>query len=110
MALSQGRSATIRLSLLFSSSSGRSRFISDGIRPAYFLRQSQNVASSRQRFLNSRTPLERITASLRQMAGADSLEDASATSSDLKYGSEYGPSNRQLQEVLNIVCCAIMAW
>ncbi len=39
MALSSDRSATIRFSLAFSSSSWRRRFISDGISPAYFLRQ-----------------------------------------------------------------------
>lgn len=39
MALSIDRSATIRFSVAFSPSSCRSRFISDGIRPAYFLRQ-----------------------------------------------------------------------
>ena len=39
MALSRDRSATIRFSLAFSSSSCRSRFISEGIKPAYFLRQ-----------------------------------------------------------------------
>src|SRR5262249_41530404 len=39
IALSSDRSATIFFSLPFSSSSWRSRFISEGIRPAYFLRQ-----------------------------------------------------------------------
>src|ERR1700757_112665 len=39
IALSSDRSATIFFSLPFSSSSWRSRFISDGIKPAYFLRQ-----------------------------------------------------------------------
>src|SRR5262245_39003644 len=39
IALSSDRSATIFFSLTFSSSSKRSRYISDGIRPAYFLRQ-----------------------------------------------------------------------
>lgn len=39
MALSSDRSATIRFSLAFSFSSCRSRFISEGIKPAYFLRQ-----------------------------------------------------------------------
>ena len=39
IALSSDRSATRRLSLAFSSSSWRSRFISDGIKPAYFFRQ-----------------------------------------------------------------------
>ena len=39
IALSSDRSATNRLSFAFSSSSWRSRFISDGINPAYFLRQ-----------------------------------------------------------------------
>src|SRR6516165_12219415 len=39
IALSSDRSATIFLSLPFSSSSWRNRFISDGIKPAYFLRQ-----------------------------------------------------------------------
>lgn len=38
IALSSDRSATNRLSFAFSSSSWRSRFISDGISPAYFLR------------------------------------------------------------------------
>ena len=38
IALSSDRSATSRLSLLFSSSSWRSRRISDGISPAYFFR------------------------------------------------------------------------
>ena len=39
IALSSDRSATIFLSLPFSSSSWRSRFISDGVSPLYFLRQ-----------------------------------------------------------------------
>src|SRR6516162_7639080 len=39
MALSSDRSATIFFNLPFSSSSWRSRFISEGINPAYFLRQ-----------------------------------------------------------------------
>ena len=39
IALSSDRSATIFFSLPFSSSSWRSRFISDGIKPTYFLRQ-----------------------------------------------------------------------
>lgn len=39
MALSRDRSATIRFSLAFSSSSCRKRFISEGISPAYLLRQ-----------------------------------------------------------------------
>ena len=39
IALSSDRSATIFFSLPFSSSSRRSRFISDGISPAYFFRQ-----------------------------------------------------------------------
>jgi hypothetical protein len=37
---SSDRSATIRLSLAFSSSSWRSRFISEGINPAHFFRQT----------------------------------------------------------------------
>ena len=39
IALSSDRSATIFFSLPFSSSSWPSRFISDGVKPAYFLRQ-----------------------------------------------------------------------
>ena len=39
IALSRDRSATILFSLPFSSSRTRSRLISDGVRPAYFLRQ-----------------------------------------------------------------------
>src|SRR5690606_37397822 len=39
IALSKDKSATIFFSRLFSSSSWRRRFISDGIKPAYFLRQ-----------------------------------------------------------------------
>ena len=39
IAVSSDKSATIRFSLVFSSSSCRSRRISEGIRPAYFLRQ-----------------------------------------------------------------------
>ena len=39
IALSSERSATRRFSFAFSSSSWRNRFISDGIRPAYFFRQ-----------------------------------------------------------------------
>ena len=45
MALSSDRSATIRLSLAFSSSNWRSRFISGSICTAYFFRQLWNVAS-----------------------------------------------------------------
>lgn len=44
MALSRDRSETIFLSRLFSSSSCRSNFISEGIRPAYFFRQLKYVA------------------------------------------------------------------
>src|SRR6478609_8179574 len=44
MALSRDRSATIRFSLAFSSSSWRSRLISEGISPAYFFFQLKYVA------------------------------------------------------------------
>jgi hypothetical protein len=39
IALSSDSSATIFFSLPFSSSSWRNRFIAEGIKPAYFLRQ-----------------------------------------------------------------------
>src|SRR6478752_8758626 len=44
MALCKERSATIRFSVAFSSSSWRSRFISEGSRPAYFFFQLKYVA------------------------------------------------------------------
>ncbi|MBT0676893.1 MULTISPECIES: hypothetical protein [Komagataeibacter] len=44
------RSSTIRFNSTFPSSRWRNRFISAGIRPAYFFRQLQNVAPEMRAF------------------------------------------------------------